>query len=104
MFAGDPEALFSTCHNRCCSQFATHSKNALYERVYMGARGATFATDVAEVAQVWQLREILKAEAGIPDLECDIVDPAVPGFAKLAADIFHRDGFCIVKVWQSITT
>lgn len=48
--------------------------------------------------QVVKLRETLEAEAGIPDLEADLVDPAVPGFAKRAAEIFHRDGFCLVKV------
>eukprot|EP01043_Picozoa_sp_COSAG02_P040679 COSAG02_NODE_3312_length_6955_cov_2.028151_6_plen_148_part_00 len=47
--------------------------------------------------QVAQLRETLEEEAGIPGLEHNIVDPALPGFAKLAAEIFHRDGFCIVK-------
>ena len=45
-----------------------------------------------------KLRETLEAEAGIPDLEADLVDPALPGFAKRAAEIFHRDGFCLVKV------
>ncbi len=54
--------------------------------------------------QVGRLRETLEAEAGIPDLEYDIVDPALPDFAKRAAEIFHRDGFCIVKVWQRIST
>lgn len=49
--------------------------------------------------QVVKLRETLEAEAGIPDL--DLVDPALPGFAKRAAEIFHRDGFCIVKVCAS---
>lgn len=44
------------------------------------------------------LRETLEAEAGIPDLEADLVDPSLPGFAKRAAEIFHRDGFVIVKV------
>jgi hypothetical protein len=55
------------------------------------------AIDAVDVRQVVQLRETLEEEAGIPGLEHDMVDPALPGFAKLAAEIFHRDGFCIVK-------
>lgn len=49
------------------------------------------------------LRQTLDAEAGIPDLEADLVDPSLPGFAKRAAEIFHRDGFVIVKVRSRLT-
>ena len=53
---------------------------------------------VEDAEQVVALRDTLEAEAGIPDLEADLVDPSLPGFAKHAAEIFHRDGFVIVKV------
>jgi hypothetical protein len=44
---------------------------------------------------VCALREALDAQAGIPGLETDIIDPAEPGFAEKAAEVFLRDGFCL---------
>ena len=41
------------------------------------------------------LREALDAQAGIPGLETDIIDPAEAGFAEKAAEAFLRDGFCL---------
>lgn len=47
-----------------------------------------FAHDDPEVTA---LRQQLEAEAGIPDLE--VVDPAVQGYGKRAAELLERDGF-----------
>ena len=45
--------------------------------------------------EVVELREELKAHAGIKGLE--IVDPSQADFAQRAARLFHRDGFVLVK-------
>ena len=45
--------------------------------------------------EVCALRESLDAQAGIPGLETDIIDPSEPGFAEKAAEVFLRDGFCL---------
>jgi hypothetical protein len=49
----------------------------------------------AQDPQVCALREALDAQAGIPGLETDIIDPAEAGFAEKAAEVFLRDGFCL---------
>jgi hypothetical protein len=51
-----------------------------------------FKYDHPEVAQ---LREKLANEAGIRGVE--VVDPSEEGFAQRAAQIFHRDGFVLVR-------
>ena len=43
---------------------------------------------------VCELRDQLRANAGIPDLET--IDPALPGYAERAAFLLERDGFVVV--------
>jgi hypothetical protein len=45
-------------------------------------------------AQVAGLRSTIEAEAG---LVFELVDPSGPGFAARAAELFLRDGFCLVR-------
>ena len=44
--------------------------------------------------EVVALREQLQAEVST---ELEIVDPAQPGFAQRAAELFHRDGYVLVR-------
>ena len=46
--------------------------------------------------EVVALREQMDAEAGIEELE--LVDWSVEGYVERATEIFHRDGFVLVKV------
>ena len=55
----------------------------------LGWRGK-YQYDSPEVAA---LREQLQAEVST---ELEIVDPAQPGFAQRAAELFHRDGYVVV--------
>ena len=45
--------------------------------------------------EVVELREQLQRQAGITGIE--IVDPAEPGYAQRAAEIFRRDGYVVLE-------
>jgi hypothetical protein len=60
----------------------------------LGWRGEAGHDDPAVAA----LRAELAASAGIPGIEADcVVRPGEPGYGALAAEIFQREGFVVVK-------